>query len=78
MSNNPNTVSELMACVAEALNNRDMNRLEELDNVSRGWVQSDSERSAQNSLLDAAMRAVEELEEMDGSDPMGDHMGRNK
>ena len=63
--NRPNTVTELMAEAAKALIQRDTLRIEELQNVARGWMQMPDEAEAQQLLLEAILEAACLLE----SDP---------
>ncbi len=51
--NRPNTVTELMADAAHALIRRDPHRLEELERISRAWMQTQDEELAQIILLQA-------------------------
>ena len=60
--NSPNTVTELMAEAAKALIQRDTLRIEELQNVARGWMQMPDETEAQQLLLEAILEAAYLLE----------------
>ena len=59
----PNNLNELMAKAAEALENRDAEMLEDLKQVSEGWLQDDESRDAQCCLLDAMINAAYLLED---------------
>lgn len=63
--NRPNTVTELMAEAAKALIQRDTLRIEELQRISRDWMQMPDETEAQQLLLEAILEAACLLE----SDP---------
>lgn len=60
----PSTVTELMMDAAKALELGDTERLEELRAHVEGWLQTDEERDAQFSMLDAMLEAAFELEEL--------------
>lgn len=59
--NRPNTVTELMAEAANALIRRDSHRLEELERIARGWMQTQDEELAQIILLQAMTEAADLL-----------------
>ncbi|ARC36789.1 hypothetical protein A6J80_10695 [Paracoccus yeei] len=59
--NHPSTVTELMAEAANALIRRDPYRLEELERISRGWMQTADEELAQIILLQAMIEAADLL-----------------
>lgn len=59
--NRPTTVTELMAEAANALIRRDPHRLEELERISRGWMQTRDEELAQIILLQAMTEAADLL-----------------
>lgn len=59
--NQPTTVTEVMAAAADALIRRDPHRLEELERISRGWMQTQDEELAQNLLLQAMTEAADLL-----------------
>ncbi|RDD69872.1 hypothetical protein [Paracoccus versutus] len=59
--NHPTTVTELMAEAANALIRRDPHRLEELERISRGWMQTHDEELAQIVLLQAMTEAADLL-----------------
>ncbi len=59
--NRPTTVTELIAEAANALIRRDPQRLEELERISRGWMQTRDEELAQIILLQAMTEAAELL-----------------
>lgn len=56
--NRPNTVTELMAEAAKALIERDTLRIEELQRISRDWMQTGDEAAAQSLLLEAILEAA--------------------
>ena len=57
----PSNVTELMFAAAAALEDRDVDRLDELSRVVRDWLQPEYETSAQLAMLEAMMVAAEEL-----------------
>ncbi|MDK8873400.1 MULTISPECIES: hypothetical protein [Paracoccus] len=59
--NHPTTVTELMAEAANALIRRDPHRLEELERITRGWMQTSDEELAQIILLQAMTEAADLL-----------------
>lgn len=59
--NRPTTVTELMAEAAKALIRRDSHRLEELERITRGWMQTQDEELAQIILLQAMTEAADLL-----------------
>ncbi|MEF9602173.1 hypothetical protein O4J55_07400 [Paracoccus sp. PXZ] len=59
--NRPTTVTELMADAADALIRRDPHRLEELERISKGWMQTRDEELAQIILLQAMTEAADLL-----------------
>ncbi|MFN8683121.1 hypothetical protein ACDP63_18590 [Paracoccus sp. P2] len=59
--NHPTTVTELMAEAATALIRRDPRRLEELERISREWMQTPDEELAQIILLQAMTEAADLL-----------------
>lgn len=59
--NHPSTVTELMAEAANALICRDPHRLEELEGISRGWMQTQDEELVQIILLQAMTEAADLL-----------------
>jgi len=61
MSDKINTLNDLMKAAAEALENRDTERLEKLMAVSQGWLQDDESRDAQQAMLDVMFCSAEEL-----------------
>ena len=48
-----NTVNDWMNEVATALRDGNEERLNELDNISYGWLQGSDERGAQQNLIEA-------------------------
>ena len=48
-----NTTADWMNELAEALRNGDESRIDELENISYGWLQSREERGAQQNLVEA-------------------------
>lgn len=59
--NCPTIVTELIAEAANALIRRDPHRLEELERISRGWMQTQDEELAQIILLQAVTEAADLL-----------------
>ena len=59
--NRPTTITELMAEAANALIRRDPHRLEELERISRGWMQTQDEELAQILLRQAMTEAADLL-----------------
>lgn len=59
---NVHTVNDLMMKAGEALQNRDVDTLYRLINVSQNWIQTEEEREAKQSMLNAMIEACEELE----------------
>jgi len=58
----PNTLNELMTMAADALNERDFDRLDDLKHHVRGWMQNDDALEAQCAMLDAMSEAAANLE----------------
>jgi len=56
------TVNDLMMKAGEALQNRDADTLYRLIDISQDWMQTEEEREAQQSMLNAMIEACEELE----------------
>jgi hypothetical protein len=59
----PNTINELMTMAASALNELDLDRLEDLKHHVLGWMQNDDSLEAQCQMLDAMIQAVANLED---------------
>jgi len=57
----PHTVAELLNEATKALVKRDPQRLEELERISEGWLQTEEERISQYYLLHAMAEAAELL-----------------
>lgn len=55
------TVNDLLNVAALALQERDTETLEKLVRTVEGWMQTNQERLAQMTLLNAMLEAVEEL-----------------
>lgn len=55
------TVNDLLNVAALALQERDTETLERLVQTVEGWMQSNQDRLAQMTLLNAMLEAVEEL-----------------
>ena len=51
---NINTANDWMLALADAMTNGEILALEELENISAGWMQTDEDRQAQRALLEAA------------------------
>ncbi len=58
----PTNVNELMVQAAQALNDRDEDRLIELANISGDWLQDREARDAQQEMLWAMIAAFEDME----------------
>ena len=56
---NVNTVNDWINEVAAALRDGDQDALNELDNISYGWLQGSDERGAQQNLIEACYEALE-------------------
>jgi len=56
------TVNDLLNVAALALQERDTETLERLVQIVDGWMQTNQERLARMTLLNAMLEAVEELE----------------
>ena len=54
-----NTVNDWMNEVATALRDGNVDALNELDNISYGWLQSSDERASQQNLIEAAYECLE-------------------
>ena len=54
----PHNTSELLTMAAEALNDRDFDRLEDLQSHVSQWIQTDEELEAQLKMLDAMAEAA--------------------
>jgi len=59
---NVHSVNDLLNTAALALQERDTETLERLVQTVEGWMQSNQERLAQMTMLNAMLEAVEELE----------------
>ena len=53
-----NTVTDWMNEVAAALRDGNEERLNELDNISYGWLQGSDERGAQQNLIEACYEII--------------------
>lgn len=56
------TLSDLLKAAAKALDERDVDTLERLMQINRGWLQHESEKDAQEALLIAMENACIDLE----------------
>ena len=56
---NVNTVNDWINEVAAALRDGDVDTLNELDNISYGWLQGSDERGAQSNLIEACYEVLE-------------------
>ena len=61
-------LNDFMVAAGNALEARDIDTLEALDNISNGWLQTEEERRAQETMLNAMMEAVYEMEALDDED----------
>lgn len=62
------TVSDLMVSAAAALDDRDIDALDELLKTSAEWLQSNAEAKAQQAMLNAMIDAAVELRDYEGED----------
>ena len=53
-----NNINDWMLCLGAALSNGDELAIEELDGISRGWMQTDEERRAQQCLIEGAYDVI--------------------
>jgi hypothetical protein len=58
---NINTTNDWMLALADAMANGNILALEELENISAGWMQTDEDRQAQRALLEAAEQLLCEI-----------------
>lgn len=58
MTRDIHSLEDLMTEAANSLIQRDPHRLEQLENIARNWLQSDSEQKAQTRLLQAMIEAA--------------------
>ena len=56
-----NTVNDWMFTLAEAVNNKDQQTIDQLVNVTTGWMQTSDERGAQLALLEAVGEMLYEV-----------------
>ena len=54
-----NNVNDWMNELAEALRERDEDRVSELDNISYEWLQGSEERGAQSNLIEAVYEVIQ-------------------
>ena len=54
-----NTINDWMIYLSSAIINCDYEMVEELEGISRGWLQSDEDYEAQDNLICAAYEAIE-------------------
>ncbi len=59
---NINYLHQWIAGVAEAIEARDLDRLEELRRLSDGWLSAEEERQANASLIESVMEVVDSLD----------------
>ena len=59
--NNIHTLNDWMFTLVEAIQNKDQMTIDELNNVSAGWLQTSDERGAQLSLLEAVSDLMYEV-----------------
>ena len=57
------TRTDLLALAAESLREGDTETLEQLQDLNRGWMQTDEERDTTDDLLDAMLEAAFSLED---------------
>lgn len=58
------TVNDLLIAAADALNDCDLDRLEQLKALIDGWLQADDETKAQLKMLDAMIGACDRVVEL--------------
>ena len=58
--NRINNTTDWMLAVAEAAADGDVRELEQLEGISRGWMQTDAEANAQMALLQAIAGLMDE------------------
>ena len=58
--NRINTITDWMLAVAEAATDGDVRELEQLEGISRGWLQTDAEANAQMALLQAIAQLMDD------------------
>ena len=56
------TLTDLLGLAAESLREGDTETLEQLQDLNRGWMQTDEERDTTHDLLDAMLEAAHNLE----------------
>ena len=61
--NQVRTLTDLLGLAAESLREGDTETLEQLQDLNRGWMQTDEERDTTHDLLDAMLEAAYNLEE---------------
>ena len=55
---NINTLNDWMNELAEAIREGNQEKLNELDNISYGWLQGSEERGAQQNVIEACYEAL--------------------
>ena len=53
-----NTVNDWMLALGAAISNADEETIYELDGISRGWMQTDDDRRAQQCLVEGALDLI--------------------
>jgi hypothetical protein len=53
------TLTDLLGLAAEALREQDLETLEQLQDLNRGWMQTDEQRDTTHDLLDAMLEAAD-------------------
>ena len=61
--NQVRTLTDLLGLAAESLREGDTETLEQLQDLNRGWMQTDEERDTTHELLDAMLEAAYNLED---------------
>ncbi len=54
-----NTINDWMIYMSSAIINCDYEMVNELENISHGWLQDEESREAQMNLIEAAYEAIE-------------------
>lgn len=53
-----NTTNDWMLALGAAISNADEATIEELDGISRGWMQTDEDRRAQQCIIEGALDLI--------------------
>lgn len=58
--NQVNTVIDVCSCVSDAIDNRDIETLEQLHNKVNGWLASETDRVAICNMIESAINMIDE------------------